>query len=123
MPVYCLRCMACGHTFEEFIPCSRRDQACCEVCHGPVETDVQAQGFPGLGAIRHWEGVEGRSLSLGTTPDQIPNEMRRCPSAKFDPVTGDMLFDSDSHHRRVLKEMQAADARDAQAAQEQPHGV
>lgn len=133
MPTYCVICDTCGwrgeieHSIYE--PHPRCDQPKpkqpgmfvqgrflhpTSPCGGTLETDVQAQGFPSIGSVRPWEGAESRSMSLGVNPDQIADAQRRAPSMKFDPKTGDAIFDSDQHHRKCLQEMSASTNRQRQ---------
>ena len=48
MPIYDFKCVACGHRFELFTSISRRAQAVCPKCGGPVERVYEGKWSMGV---------------------------------------------------------------------------
>lgn len=109
MPMYCLKC-DCGWWGTFTLTYAQREQAQCPDCHKPAQTDIARQGPPSV--KKPWEGSEARSVSMGVMPHQIAEATKRVPSAKYCPVTGDAIYESDEHQRRCFREEAAAIARE-----------
>lgn len=50
-----------------------------------------------------------RSRALGVHPNQIGEAMRRYPDRVYDRLTGEQIFDSPRHRKKVIKESHCVD--------------
>lgn len=111
MPLYALRCriQTCGHTFEEHAPASMRFLIPCPKCKTEgCETNFDpATGGGGPKIERTWHGKEAVSGSLVFDPAGIHELKKEVPDAELD-ERGHMTFRNDRHHRRCLKQIDAA---------------
>lgn len=60
-----------------------------------------------LPAVYGEAGRGRRSMALGIMPKQIPEAMKLYPHHRYDNKTGDMIFTSEGHRRRCLKDLGA----------------
>lgn len=111
MPDYALKCSnpACGHKWEAFALARERYALRCPTCgadHADTDFDVQRPKLE-----RQWSsqfgGQEGRSLQLCFDPRGIKDLKKELPSAELDEKTGQLVFRSERHQRRVFKEFNA----------------
>lgn len=117
MPLYALKCThpRCGHAFEHVCSFSERDSVSCPTCRAPVETNWSVINRP-PSTERGWEGKDSESLMFQFDPKHVGELKRHIPSADVCPRTGRLLFKSNSHQKRVYREMSSAKQRLLEAA-------
>lgn len=79
--------------------------ACPECGAETAETDLCAANPKHN--MRAWEGKEGTSVSLYFDRDKLPELQREIPDLKLN-SQGAVVYDNDSHQRRVKQQMKAA---------------
>lgn len=106
MPTYALHCenASCLHKWETFAHARERDGLTCPKCGAKAETDFSAS-VPKT--VHTWEGQEAKSMALAFDPAGIAELKKECPSIELG-RDGHVRFRSDSHQRRVYREIQAA---------------
>ena len=117
MPLYALKCShpKCGHAFEHVCSFTERDSVSCPVCRSAVETDWTQINRP-PSTERGWEGKDSLSLMWQFSPKHVGELKRHMPSAEVCPRTGRLVFKSNSHQKKVYREMSAAAQRLRDAA-------
>lgn len=108
MPQYDYQCN-CGREFTGFARVAERNAQSCPACGSKCECNAFSGSLSSAAAkpSAAWGPKNGRSLSFAFDPKQPEKWKKDMPSAEVD-STGAMVFRSDSHQRRVFKEMQAA---------------
>lgn len=113
MPNYCFTCRECHHDFDAFAKVADRDAVRCPAC-GTTKPyiDFGRQGAPAFGN-KPWTGLASESQSLVFQKEGVADIQRDCPSMKFVPDRIDKrcakaVFENDKHHRKCLREMNAA---------------
>lgn len=80
MPVYAVRCQACGHQEEQFHSMSQ-DHLPCSKCSGVVDVDFTRQNIQ---RERHFCGSERDSVMYGFHPDEVQEARREFASTGAD---------------------------------------
>lgn len=104
MPTYPLKCNACGNEWDAFAHAKDRYSIRCSC---GAEPEVRFTDLNVGTNIREWRGREAENISL---PHFDPSIKKTCPSVEFGP-RGNLTFKSDSHQRKVFKEIGAEMAR------------
>lgn len=113
MPTYCFTCRACHHDFDAYAKVEKRHACTCPKCGADKPyIDFGRQGAPAFGN-KPWTGRAAESEAMVFQKAGVPDIVKDCPSMKFVPDRIDKrnvkaVFESDSHHRRCLREMNAA---------------
>lgn len=102
MPRYLHKCDNCDQTADEFRPASESSKLpICPGCGKPMPRDYSAE-LPG--AQTEW-AEPLRSVAAGIHPAEVAQAMKENPHHRYDPKTGDMLFNSPSHKKQCLKDI------------------
>lgn len=113
MPLYEMRCPACGSEFE--VLCAhgaRHEQACPECSMQPCEAKPTL-----FRREREFHGSETLSLCHGFSPEEVREARRDLPSWDIKD-NGDVHFRNRSHYRTCMKERKAAESLKANCAAE-----
>ena len=121
MPCYDLICPACKVRSERFARSQEREALRCETCGGALETHPDQFANVGIGS--GYKRQERASRTMAFQAEGVDEVRKDCPSMDFKIQDGEAVpvFHSDAHHRKCLKEMNAAGSRyrdQAKAARE-----
>jgi hypothetical protein len=112
MPLYSYICGKCQGRCERFAHMAASGkQRCDKGCDGYLYIDWAMQGLnaPKVGD-HEWHGKESKSLSLAFDPRKLGELRRDVPSLELH-GDGSVKFKSNSHQRKVYREMEAATRR------------
>lgn len=103
MPIYALKCRGCGKVNEQFHRMAEVDRARSDCCQDA--TEIVPQRFT---TDREYHGEESCLDSLAFDPAGQEELKRELPS--FEGLTDDgrVKIKNDRHHRKILKEFNAA---------------
>ena len=103
MPIFCYRRPDGGIVEEFFHPTEKRPQFIRCADGVKAERDIGAEHRTGRPA--HWGRWPKKSIAAGVHPSQIPEARKANPNFKFDPQTGEAIFDSPQHEKQCLREI------------------
>lgn len=112
MPMYSYICPVCQAKSERASSMAASDKQRCDAgCDTFLAIDWLEQGKSGARIGDHeWHGKESKSLSLAFDPRKLGELRKDVPSLDLHP-DGSVKFNSNSHQKRVYREMSAAATR------------